>query len=156
MPLMCPKVIYLAILSSFEPLWPTQKPHILAKKYTQGLIFSQGLHKFIVPVNVVISYFCDAKMYKNCPKVIISVNFDQFSDLFLTLRPPTAQKKYFMGPESLNSLHKLMLPENVFTSDFCGIKMYEKWPIFIILVNFDQFSDLYAHYGPSMISKKYM
>ena len=52
------------------------------------------------------------------------------------------QKSISMGPESLNSLHKLMLPENVFTSDFCGIKMYEKWPIFIILVNFDQFSDL--------------
>ena len=34
------KVEYLVILSNFVPLWPTQKPHILAKKYTQVPIFS--------------------------------------------------------------------------------------------------------------------
>ena len=39
--LKCPKVIYLVILSIFQPLWATQKPHILAKKYIRGLIFSQ-------------------------------------------------------------------------------------------------------------------
>ena len=82
----------------FQPFKPTKKPHKLAKKYIQGLIFSQDLHKFILPVNVVISYFCNAEMYKNCPKVIISVNFDQFLDPSLTLRPPKTPKKYFYGP----------------------------------------------------------
>ena len=89
------KVTYLVILSNFQPLWPIQKPDILAKKYIQGLI---SIHKFILPVNVAISYFCDEEMYEKCPSVIISVNFDQFLDPSHTLWAPIAPKKYLYGP----------------------------------------------------------
>ena len=30
--------------------------------------------------NVAISYFCGAEMHENCPKVVMSVNFNGYSD----------------------------------------------------------------------------
>ena len=43
------------------------------------------------------------------------------------------------GTESLNSLHKLTISENLFISTFGGMKMYKKCPKAIKSVNLYQF-----------------
>ena len=86
------------------------------------------LNKLILPENVVISYFWDVEMYENCTEVIISINFDQFSDPHGFYDPLLHQISTSMGPESPKMLHKLILPENVVISYFRNEEMPLKCP----------------------------
>ena len=84
------------------------------------------------------------------------VNLTKYRTPLRTLGPLLYQRSACKGSESTNSLHKLILPENVFISNFGGMKMYEKCKKVMILVNFDQFSELLRTPSPPIISKKYL
>ena len=55
--------------------------------------------------------------------------------------------------ESTHSLHKLVLLENIYISNFDDIKIYEKWQKVIISLNFNQFLDPWYTLCPLLYKK---
>ena len=111
--------------------------------YYQG---STGVHnlpnaymKFVLPENILISYFCCMEM-QNCTQKSYIWSF------WPILGPPNPhngplyyQGSTFRGSYCAKSLYKLVLSENIFISYFCGMemhKMYSKVEYLVILTDF--------------------
>ena len=72
------------------------------------------------------------------PEVPILVNFAQFWTCRPLVRPLIHQRVMLEGPESHNSPHKLVQPENVSISVFNMVLLGEMDPEVVKLVNFAQ------------------
>ena len=75
-------------------------------------------HKLVQPENVSISTFYTVILGEMDPEVPKLVNLAQIWTCTPLLRPIIHKRAMLEGPESLKSLHKLVLPENISISVF--------------------------------------
>ena len=75
-------------------------------------------HKLVQPENVSISAFCTVIQGKMNPKVAKLVNLAQIWTCRLLKRPLIYQWDILEGPKTPKSLHKIVLPDNVYISAF--------------------------------------
>ena len=78
----------------------------------------KSLHKLVLPENVSIYAFYTVILGEMNPEVAKLVNLAQIWTCSPLLRPIIHKRVMLEGPESLKSLHKLVLPENVSISAF--------------------------------------
>ena len=80
-------------------------------------------------------------------------NFEPYDPLRGLLQD---QQSTFKGSYSPKSLHKLVLPENVFISNFLEVEMNEKCPKVIYQVILDIFGTLWPTQMTFIVSIKYI
>ena len=112
-------VIFHPILAHFGTIWPTQKSLTLPTKYVKWLIFYQKSPEIGTTWKWIHFYLFWSK---NVQKVPIMSYFMQFWPILGPYDPLKGflhyQESNFKGSYSLNSLHKLVLKENVSNSAF--------------------------------------
>ena len=102
----------------------------------------KSLHKLVLPENVSIYAFYTVILGEMNPEVAKLVNLAQIWTCSPLLRPIIHKRVMLEGPESLKSLHKLVLPENVLKSKLYEVEMYEMCPkvqYLAVLTNFSTF-----------------
>ena len=125
---MCPKAVYLVILSNFEPSDPLKSP-IYQQRSTPKCPYSpKSLHKFVLPENVFKTKFFEVKVHWKCPKPVYLVILSNFEPSDPLKSPIYQQKSTPKGPYSPKSLHKFVLPENVFKTIFFNVETLLKCP----------------------------
>ena len=97
-----------------------------------------SLHKLVLPGNLSISDFYTVIMGEIHQKVAKLVNLAQNGTCRPLIRPIIHQRIMLEGPDSPNSPHKLVLPENVSISAFYTVITGEINPKVAKLVNLSQ------------------
>ena len=129
-----PKVLYLVFWPIFGP--PTQKmtPYTTMEVHLEAHIF---LKAYINSYYQKIYLFLTFVPWK-CIKCIQKSYIRSFWPIFGPPNPQNGPLYYqgstFRGPYFAKSLHKLVLPENILISYFCGMEMHKMYPKVVYLV----------------------
>ena len=153
---MYPKVLYLVIWPVFGP--PTQKmtPYTTMEVHLEAHIF---LKAYINSYYQKIYLFLTFVPWK-CIKCIQKSYIRSFWPIFGPPNPQNAPLYYqgstFRGPYFAKSLHKLVLPENILISYFCGMEMHKMYPKVVFLVILTYFQTPKPTKWPLILPRKYI
>ena len=120
--LKCTKVVYMVILSYFGHSDSLKSSINYESSTFRGSYSPKSLHKIVLPENVFKAIFCEVEMLLKCPKVVYMVNLSYFGHSDSLKSPTYYESSTFRGSYSPKSLHKFVLPENVFKNIFCEVE----------------------------------
>ena len=113
----------------------------------RGPRISEKPHKLVLPQNVPISAFYAVILCEMDPNVAKQVNLAQNWSFRPLIRPIIHQQVMLYGPQSANSLHKLLLQEYVSRSGFYTIITGEMGQKVLKLDNLANLAQI-SVYGP--------
>ena len=128
----------LVILAQIWTCGPLIRPIIHQRVMSEGPESPKSPHKLVLPENVSISAFYTVILGEMDPNMAKLVSLAQIWTSGPLIRPIIHQRVMLEGPESPNSPHKLVIPENVSISAFYTVIMGEIDPKVAKLVNLSQ------------------